>query len=285
MCRQAWFPPGDSARDARALTDYFRQLEKSAGGHGNGAGWMDPTTGKYRVEKALRMSCSEAAQMVAARPRDAWGIFHTRLASAGVRDDRGCHPHVYESQQEDRAKRRLVVLTHNGTWSQWEGACVAVGVKYPNDSACIAALIADRGWKKIAAAIDQTIIAAIREQGAVHVRVWKNHYPLVQLADDGIASEGGTGEFKAVQGLQRGSHDAAKPRTEALEYRFRSPSTSAFADDMESTYKWVKGANGQWVQQPQPRGRDDRDGCLLPGVEEVSEDEDAAQGGEEVQGS
>jgi predicted glutamine amidotransferase len=260
MCRQAWFPPS-AARNPNALVPYLSLLEKSAGGHGNGAGWVDMETGRYRVEKAVSMSNADAAKMIASRPRGAWGIYHTRLISAGVRDDRGCHPHVYESQQSERKARRLVVLTHNGTWNHWIGACIALATKYPSDSATIAALIADRGWSKIAPAVDQTIIVALREQGKWRIRIWKNSYPLVLLENGGIASEGGHGEFRAARELLQGSHAAEKPRTEPLIERNSGGWRGGFGSTMAETGAWVRKNNGDWV-----RATRSQQSHLLPGV-------------------
>lgn len=206
MCRQAWFKPGESARDVGKLTAFFAALEKSCGGHGNGAGFVDMKSGAYDTEKGEKMSVEECAKLVAERPATAWGIFHTRLASAGGRSDAGCHPHCYETQQKDKSARRLVVLTHNGTWPGWHGACVALRAKYPSDSATIAALISLFGFGKIASEVDETIIAAIREGGKWRIRAWRDLYPLVVLANGGIASEGGDGEFKATDALRRGGH-------------------------------------------------------------------------------
>lgn len=205
MCRQAWFRPGDSARDVEKLAAFFAALEKSCGGHGNGAGYVDLRDGSYDTRKGERVTVRECAEIVANRPASAWGIFHTRLASAGTRSDVGCHPHVYETRQPDEAKRRLVVLTHNGTWRAWQGACIALRKQYPTDSATIAALIAQFGFG-IATEIEETVVVAIRERGRWRLRAWRDSLPLVLLANGGIASEGGEGEFEAKSALCRGPH-------------------------------------------------------------------------------
>jgi hypothetical protein len=300
MCRQAWFKPGDSARDVKALEVYFAQLEHSCGGHGNGAGYVDPGDGTYNTAKGMTMTVAACAKLVANRPATAWGIFHTRLASAGGKSDGGCHPHVYESMQKDKTVRRLVVLTHNGTWSGWRGANVAMRTDYRTDSATIAALIAQFGFR-VVPEVDETIVCATREGGKWRVRAWKDSYPLVLLADGGVASEGGEGEFKATHALCRGGHALSGkdgPRTEPLPLPVTLPRDAAgrwmprdfaeagygevvmggaessdFADryaDLTDPggYEWQRNRRGGWDRVRKERGAMDPD-LYLPGFVKV----------------
>lgn len=216
MCRQAWFPP-DAARDKVPLVLYLHQLEKSNGGHGNGSGWVNPETGAWHYEKGVLYHFGNAANYIAHRPAGSWGFFHTRIASAGIKDDEGCHPHVYEHGD------KVVILTHNGTWSGWMGANIALGRYYPTDSAVIAALVALHGWK-VMSRIDETVCAAIIKKNGdktqVKLKTWVDTFPLVTLKNGGVASEGGKGEFKAMKSLSPGGHSLLSPRTKPLEKPF-----------------------------------------------------------------
>ena len=255
MCRQAWFPPG-TATNAAAVAEFFAALEKSCGGHGNGAGYVDLADGSYDSKKGEKLSTDECAAIVAARPATSWGVFHTRLASAGGRNDAGCHPHVYESQQKDATKRRLVFLTHNGTWMSWKTACWFLRAKYPSDSATIAALVTMHGFTRVAPFVDETIIAAIREEGKWRIRAWRDHYPLVLLANGGIASEGGKGEFAAKAALRSGAHaltgKKAAPRTEPLVEPIQRAPDGRFVSSHEAPlWSGIPGISGSYYQQAQ----------------------------------
>ncbi len=214
MCRQAWFPP-TAARDPKTLAAYFRRLERSCGGHGTGVGYVVPETPDLRsglsMWRGLHIDLEAAANWVASRPASAWGIYHTRLVSAGTRGEEGCHPHYFKARHHrDHA---VCLLTHNGTWGGWDAAQLVCKVDFPSDSAMMSWLIADRGWQ-IAAKLDQTIIAAFRDHDDKKwtLRAWKGSFPLVKLANGGIASEGSFGEFEAVFNLMSGDHDLAAPR-------------------------------------------------------------------------
>lgn len=214
MCRQAWFPP-NAARNMKTLVAYFRQLEKSCGGHGTGVGYVAPETPDLRsgisTWRGLHLDLEAAARWIVERPDDAWGIFHTRLVSAGTRGEEGCHPHYFKARHHrDHA---VCLLTHNGTWGGWDAAQLVCKVDFPSDSAMMAWLIADRGWR-IASKLDQTIIAAFRDHDDKKwtLRAWKGSFPLVKLANGGIASEGSFGEFEATFNLMPGDHDLNAPR-------------------------------------------------------------------------
>jgi hypothetical protein len=210
MCRQAWFPPS-AARDGETLTKYLAKLEKSCGGHGNGVAWIEMPDGAYDVVKGVKLTTEKAAELLTNRPLNAWGVFHTRFVSAGTRGNSGCHPHVYVSPSKHH---RTVVLTHNGTWLGWSAACLALGVNYPTDSATIAALMTMYGFGKVAAAVDETVVAAVKEEGGNwRLRAWKDTLPLQHLKNGGVASEGGDGEFDSVGMLCKGGHNLSKPRT------------------------------------------------------------------------
>lgn len=207
MCRQAWFPP-DAARDVKSLVTFLLKLENSAGGDGNGAGWVDVTKPERcpRVIKGTTVSVVDAARLLIRRPAGAWGIFHTRLTSVGLKDSMGCHPH------SETRNGRTVLLTHNGTWAELRSDTYAYLLKiYPNDSAALAGFIAHNGWSKVVDWANQTICAAIREEGKWTLRAWRNTLPLVLLKNGTVASENGDGEYDLKGWLKSGDHDLTKP--------------------------------------------------------------------------
>lgn len=222
MCRQLWLPPGDVGRDTTDLMGFLMKLEESCGGHGNGVGWIEPATNRIMIAKSVNMSLGLCVDALVDRPLGAWGIFHTRFVSTGQKDDKGCHPHFYEHRWKIDGKKfsRRVLLTHNGTWTEWWGAVVALQRNFPSDSASIAALIAKHGFRPVAGQVNQTMVAAIRERRAGwKFMAYRDDLPLVVLKNKCIASEGGTGEFEAVASLKKASyHNLTKPTLVELEH-------------------------------------------------------------------
>lgn len=216
MCRQAWFPPGNRARNYTTLLTYLKQLEHSAGGDGNGAAWVKVDDYNYLTRRGMSYTAEEATRLIVGRPERAWGVFHARMASGGAKINAGCHPHIYRFPGEG-SMDRLVLLTHNGTW----GDGLKKVPQYPSDSAFLSALIAQRGWSRIAPKVDQTICAAVWETKDRSWRflAWRNSFPLVLLADGTVASEGSDddkSEFTATNSLLTGGHALDAPRVGPL---------------------------------------------------------------------
>jgi hypothetical protein len=106
MCRLAFF--NDEYLEAFSLSDltaYFTALEKSQGGHGNGVGYLT-RAGKVKHVKSMKLTPAQCASIIMnAYQRGARQfLFHTRLASAGIKCDALCHPFV----------RGNNALAHNG---------------------------------------------------------------------------------------------------------------------------------------------------------------------------
>lgn len=96
MCRLAYFP----SRKPFWVKEWLIQLEKSAGGNGNGV-----VTGG-QLTKGLSLCVSKAAKIIEESGQPA--LFHTRLVSCGPTVDDLCHPF----------QTRYGWLAHNGHWVQ-----------------------------------------------------------------------------------------------------------------------------------------------------------------------
>lgn len=86
------------------LEQFFSDLEKIQGGHGNGFAAM--LGNDVYVRKGMNLSCKDIAEEILAVQPD-YALFHTRLASAGSKKDSNCHP--FESENSN------TVVAMNGT--------------------------------------------------------------------------------------------------------------------------------------------------------------------------
>jgi len=74
------------------LGQYFKYLEESYGGHGNG--YIAIKNKKIvSYSKGINLDVRDIANQLKNTEYD-WAIFHTRLASVGSRCDKNCHPFV-----------------------------------------------------------------------------------------------------------------------------------------------------------------------------------------------
>lgn len=109
MCR-LYFNPKPANRGLVGLTSQFEQLERVAGGHGNGVALLN----QGRVIKGLNKKSDD----LAAAAIDDGGpmMFHTRLASIGTISDQLCQPF----------KVAPLIVAHNGHWWGWNDALTAM---------------------------------------------------------------------------------------------------------------------------------------------------------------
>ncbi len=216
MCRQVWFPP-NAGREYVNLLKYLTHLKDLGGGHGMGVGFgPNDAEGDWTVRRGLDLTPEGCARVLVDRPEKYWGAFHCRRASTGLTtSNNSCHPHTAEG-------RAQVVLTHNGTWLGWKEAALGLGkVGLTSDSAVLAELIAAHGWFLVAANIDQTIMAAVKDEGA---RFWRlrahvGHAPLLALYGGAIATSAmltGHHDYQPRAKLDKGAHLLSDVRTSPL---------------------------------------------------------------------
>ncbi len=220
MCRQAWFPP-KAGRDLEQLEKFLRHHEIVGGSAGCGYG-IGPAgrTGEWTVQKSLELKIADVAQAIYSRPSSYWAAFHCRRRdpgiSGGLVNSLMCHPHVAGGDGDPR-----VVLTHNGTWREWERVRRerALGDDLPSDSAVLATLISKIGLRQALAEVSETILVAMQDPNAkwqVYANVG-SHWgaPLVRLANGTIATGGCTGlpEYEVVTNLDSGLYrlNATRP--------------------------------------------------------------------------
>lgn len=131
MCRLLYLPAGQSRPAVAAMTDWLEQLEKSAGGHGNGY-----ATVNGGFVKGVGLSAADSAAAIAKMRRPV--VWHTRRISCGLHTDELCHPFV---------THKGCYLVHNGHWHQ--GAFTARCLKGPwSDTAVAALFIRLYGWEE-----------------------------------------------------------------------------------------------------------------------------------------
>ena len=110
MCRLAYLNNrAIEALDTEEIAEFFKVLELSQGGHGNGIGGV--VDGEFVVVKGVKKSAEELARIVKDTPWDNGVIFHTRLASTGTVSDELCHPFV--------SLDGAILLAHNGHFSDY----------------------------------------------------------------------------------------------------------------------------------------------------------------------
>lgn len=86
------------------LENYFKFLENSFGGNGNGYALL--RKGKIiEINKGVKLSVRDIAKTIRKKNYD-WCIFHTRLASVGKKCDSNCHPFIRNNNE---------VIAMNGT--------------------------------------------------------------------------------------------------------------------------------------------------------------------------
>lgn len=216
MCRQVWFPP-NAGREYVNLLKYLTHLKDLGGGHGMGVGFgPNDEEGDWTVRRGLDLTPEGCARLLVDRPEKHWGAYHCRRASTGLSTSNiSCHPHTAEG-------RNQVVLTHNGTWMGWREAALGLGKPgLTSDSAVLAELIAAHGWFMVAANIDQTIMAAVKDEDS---RFWRlrahvGHAPLLALYGGAIATSAmltGHHDYQPRAKLDKGSHLLSDVRTSPL---------------------------------------------------------------------
>lgn len=104
MCRLALFNKKGAIRieEELGLANYFKILEDSRGGHGNGFALLE--NNKVYMNKGIKLTVDDIAEEALTRKYE-WFIFHTRLASKGKKTSKNCHPFRYKKQ----------ILAMNGT--------------------------------------------------------------------------------------------------------------------------------------------------------------------------
>lgn len=99
------------------LENYFKYLENSLGGHGNGYALL--RKGKViELNKGINLSVKEITQIIRRKNYD-WCIFHTRLASVGILSDENCHPFIKNSRE---------VMAMNGTENKMDFISEPLGI-------------------------------------------------------------------------------------------------------------------------------------------------------------
>ena len=106
MCRIAVLPAGYKGTKIVSLLNH---LEKEKGGDGNGFSWVD-NANKFQIVKGLKVKNNFINKI---QPKSEMVLYHTRMVSAGDKDDANCHP--FYTMDEDKP----FVLCHNGTWSTY----------------------------------------------------------------------------------------------------------------------------------------------------------------------
>lgn len=104
MCRIAVLPAGYKGKKIVSLLNH---LEKEKGGDGNGFSWVD-NANKYQIVKGLKVKNNFINKI---QPNSEMVLYHTRLVSAGEKDDANCHP-FYTSDGD-----KPFTMCHNGTWT------------------------------------------------------------------------------------------------------------------------------------------------------------------------
>lgn len=91
MCRLVYM--SSNKIDRTFLAKLFEELEKSAGGDGNGIGGF--VDGHPIINKSVEKKASEFAGNLLDPAWDNGILFHTRRASVGLINDSNCHPYIY----------------------------------------------------------------------------------------------------------------------------------------------------------------------------------------------
>lgn len=128
MCRLLYFPANSEMIrkiGKENLTAFLKQLEKSAGGDGNGIGFFT-SKGEAKIFKGVNFKVEDAAEIiynVITKEKTSSGvIFHTRRASVGNVSDELCHPF----------QGKGFLLAHNGHWAKYEDyALILMLTGYP----------------------------------------------------------------------------------------------------------------------------------------------------------
>lgn len=140
MCRLAYIP-ANAKVSRKTLNLFFRQLERSFGGDGNGFAAVSED-GTAIIKKAVKLKCEVIAKQAATLNKQGYSIFfHTRKISIGWSSDEQCHPFQIKGPEFDG------VLCHNGTWR--EGGILAKYLGTGSDTATFAHLIGQIGIDQI----------------------------------------------------------------------------------------------------------------------------------------
>lgn len=133
MCRLALMNSAAARLLGPELAMLYTSLEYSMGGHGNGVATLWKNTGTVSIHKGCRFTTAQAAARVFTDIDQGaqWALFHTRLATAGDRTSKHCHPFRAGS----------LVLAHNGHSRTWAQLGASIGL---TDSECLA-----RTWSRL----------------------------------------------------------------------------------------------------------------------------------------
>jgi glutamine phosphoribosylpyrophosphate amidotransferase len=176
VCRIAVLPKG--FKDVTLLNF----LEKEKGGHGNGFSYVDEE-GKLQIVKGVKMENKEFVKLENAAPL---ALYHTRLVSAGAKDDDNTQP-FFTSEITDSGKVIPFVLCHNGTWGGYD------------DYAKILWTTGAITWKEFCTWSDTHIMAylietrGIESLGLTDSSVWVRYY------GDSAIVHVKSGDFQAIK--------------------------------------------------------------------------------------
>src|SRR5690348_5634487 len=78
----------------RELVAVLQELEASLGGDGNGVAALWPATARVKVRKGLTLTPDATARTIEGFVQQGaeWLLYHARMATAGPRTARNCHP-------------------------------------------------------------------------------------------------------------------------------------------------------------------------------------------------
>ena len=121
------------------LARFFQELENAQGGDGNGIAALWPERANVRMSKGLKLTAPAAARKVkaAVAQKAEWVLYHTRLATAGSKISRNCHPFQHGK----------LLLAHNGHDFERARLGHSIGV---TDSECLALL-----WSRLHLPLDE----------------------------------------------------------------------------------------------------------------------------------
>lgn len=109
MCRLFMANKKGIEKIKNTLEDFLNQLEKSNGGHGNGLALIKDQQ-IVLLKKGESYSNEDIIKDIEDNDCD-WVIYHTRIASAGGKSAKNCHPYINEKQD--------MLLAMNGTVSEF----------------------------------------------------------------------------------------------------------------------------------------------------------------------
>lgn len=201
MCRIAVLPAGYKGDKIVSLLNY---LEKEKGGDGNGFSWID-NEDKLQIVKGLKVKnnlinkISSKSELV---------LYHTRLTSAGYKDDDNCHPFLTTD-----GRGRKFSLCHNGTWSshtEWKRILLMMGkltvpqYKGWSDTHLMSWMISEQGADRIEIPESGVWVEYFGDHAVVYVK--SGDFQAYKIGKKWIyASEFPSDDYKKVWNFQDGS--------------------------------------------------------------------------------